>query len=178
MTNNVAAGTTEIATANAENRELNCTVSWESKYQPATLELSKQLDGTAQNLSEMNDHKFIINHRCEDYQGCNKAYPGHLSGSRTFTRGQSASITGLPVGANCTVWESFQDGDKPVLPGKTLMLGWGSNGAATATAYTQGANGGGQARCSTRRTGSGSSTTRRNGQVPCSGVAVRAFGSV
>lgn len=140
--NNVAAGTTEIATANAENRELNCTVSWESKYQPATLELSKQLEGTAQNFSEMNDRKFIINYRCDDYQGYNKAYPGHLSGSRTFTRGQSASITGLPVGANCTVWESFQDSDKPVLPGKTLKLGWGSNGAATATTYTQGANGG------------------------------------
>lgn len=140
--NNVAAGTTEIATANAENRELNCTVSWESKYQPATLELSKQLEGTAQNFSEMNDRKFIINYRCDDYQGYNKAYPGHLSGSRTFTRGQSASITGLPVGANCTVWESFQDGDQPVLPGKTLKLGWGSNGAATATTYTQGANGG------------------------------------
>lgn len=141
VTNNRQAGTTEIATTNQDNRELNCTVSWESRFQPATLELSKQLEGTAKDFSEMNDRKFIINYKCEDYNGYNTAYPGKLSGTRTFTRGQSATVEGLPVGANCSVWETFQDGDKPVLPGKTLKLGWGSNGASTAQTYTPGANG-------------------------------------
>ncbi|MGV0432706.1 CshA/CshB family fibrillar adhesin-related protein [Corynebacterium sp. 20_84] len=141
VTNNRETGTTEIATTNQDNREINCTVSWESKYQPATLELSKHLEGTAKDFSEMNDRKFIINYKCDDLNGFEKAYPGRLSGSRTFTRGQSETVTGLPVGANCTVWESFQKGDKPVLPGKTLKLGWGSNGASTATNYKQGQNG-------------------------------------
>lgn len=142
VTNNRETGTTEIATANQDNRELNCTVSWEPRFQPATLELGKQLEGTAQNFSEMNDRKFVINYKCDDINGFDKAYPGRLSGSRTFTRGQSDTVTGLPVGANCTVWESFQGGDKPVLPGKTLKLGWGSNGASTAQTYTPGTNGG------------------------------------
>lgn len=142
VTNNRQTGTSEIVTKNLDNRELNCTVSWESKFQPATLELSKQLEGTAKDFAEMNERKFVINYRCDDIRGFNTAYPGRLSGSRTFTRGQSAAIQGLPQGAACTVWETFNPGDVPVLPGKTLKLGWGANGADSAATYSQaGTNG-------------------------------------
>lgn len=142
VTNNRQTGTTEISTTNQDNRQLNCTVSWESRFQPATLELSKQLEGTAKDFAEMNERKFVINYRCDDIRGFNTAYPGRLAGSRTFTRGQSAAIQGLPQGATCTVWETFNPGDEPVLPGKTLKLGWGANGAATAATYSQvGTNG-------------------------------------
>ena len=141
VTNNRTAGTSQIVTKNLDNREINCTVSWESKFQPASLELSKQVEGTARNFSEMNDRKFVVNYKCNDYKGFETAYPGRLSGTRTFTRGQSSTVTGLPVGASCTVWETFQAGDQPVLPGKTLKLGWGSDGAATARTYSPGSNG-------------------------------------
>lgn len=133
--NNRESGTTEIATANTSNREINCTVTWESKFQPASLELSKQLEGTAKEFSEMTDREFVINYKCNDYQGYNAAYPGRLSGTRTFKRGGSDTVTGLPVGAQCTVWETFKDGVQPVLPGKTLNLGWGPTGATNKRQY-------------------------------------------
>lgn len=142
VTNNRATGTSEIATVNAENAELNCTVSWESKFQPATLELSKQLEGTAKDFSEMNERQFIINYKCADYKGYEAAYPGRLAGKRVFTRGQTATVTGLPVGANCNVWETFEDKYPPVLPGKTLTLGWGADGSTNRQRYNAtGANG-------------------------------------
>ena len=136
VTNNRESGTTELSTTNVENREINCTVSWEPRYAPATLELSKQLEGTAKDFSEMTDREFVLNYRCSDYNGFATAYPSApLSGSRALKRGGSATVTGLPVGADCTVWETFKAGVEPVLPGKTLSLGWGPNGAANSQMY-------------------------------------------
>lgn len=131
VTNNIAAGTSEIATTNSDNRDVSCTVSWEPKFKRGRLDLSKTVDGNAANFAENAISTYTLHYACTAPTGFTAAYPGvKLEGDVVVSPGVPASVEKLPQGATCTITERVP----AAAAGTDLTLSWNGTAVSNPTA--------------------------------------------
>ena len=139
LVNNPTNGTSEVRVAAPRNRAVNCSVVWQPRFAPATLDLQKSVTGNAADFSDIQLRRFTLNYACEDVTGLgagnvrfSQAYPEvPLTGSASLERGTTQQITNLPRGANCTVEEDLASAAAP--PGTNLDLSWNTPPSGEAT---------------------------------------------
>lgn len=125
LKNDKEKGTSEVTRAVRDNRIINCSVEWTPKFSPATVQLSKTVDGTAQDFTSVLRRKFDIKYTCQSDDAYKQAYPDNpLEGTVELQKGEARTLNSFPAGANCTFSESFPEGDPAVRPGKSLDLTW------------------------------------------------------
>lgn len=122
-----ATGTSTLLASDPQNKKINCTVNWESRYKQGRLNLAKTVDGNAANFAENALSSYTLHYKCTAPAGFTAAYPDvKLEGDMVVQPGAPASVGRLPQGSSCTVTE--------VVPaagaGTDLTLSW--NGAAAA----------------------------------------------
>lgn len=111
----------ELIYTNPDNVPVNCTLEWKPRFQPAPLNLSKVVEGSARLYDDVNLKKFDITYTCRDYNGYAAAYPSTpLTSTVSLPQGDTKIVNGLPKGMNCTVKEA----DPQPGPGETHTLGW------------------------------------------------------
>lgn len=130
---NNSATSSEVVATNADNAPMTCDVNWEPRFQATSLTLSKTVDGTASDFTELQTRRFTLAYECTAPDGFNEAYPGtKLSDARTLNKGESVKVDGLPVDSTCVIHEEFADGAPPARPGKDLDLTWSAGQASNA----------------------------------------------
>ena len=118
--------TSTLLVDNPDNDKLNCTISWESKFKPAKLDLSKTVDGNAAGFDENKLQKYTLHYACRVPEGFAQAYPDvKLEGDVVVEAGTISTVGNLPQGATCTVTE--RAAQPPA--GTDLKLSW-NKGAA------------------------------------------------
>lgn len=125
LNNDPAKGRSEVVVANPQSYPIDCAVDWQPRFQPATLTLSKSVDGTSANFAEIQDRAFNINYTCTLTDIYKQAYPDVPANFTVQLKaGQSTTIKTLPAGTSCTVSEVFTAQDPAALPGNDLDLTW------------------------------------------------------
>ncbi len=125
LNKNQDTGTSELVVSAPENRQVDCSVKWQSRFQPASLELGKNVAGNAAGFRDMLATSFDLTYACKDVNsgGINfsTAYPDvKLTNTVRVDRGTSQTVS-LPKGAQCTVTEKTSS---PPPPGTSLDLQW------------------------------------------------------
>ncbi|WP_231908550.1 DUF5979 domain-containing protein [Corynebacterium mycetoides] len=146
LANDKAAGTSEVRVAAAQNRAVNCAVRWESRFQPAAIELKKTVTGSAANFRDVQGRTFDITYACADVPGTGpgsplftNAYPGvKLQNTVTLAHGATQTAPNLPRGAQCTVTESRTTSTPPA--GVSHDLQWNSASTTAPAAPNGGVN--------------------------------------
>lgn len=125
LNNDPAKGLSEVVVANPLSYPIDCAVDWQPRFVPATLTLSKSVDGTSANFAEIRDRAFNINYSCTVPDSYKLAYPD-IPATQTVAlkAGQNTSVKGLPAGSTCTIKEIFTPEDPAALPGNDLDLTW------------------------------------------------------
>lgn len=123
----------ELTVRAAANERVQCAVKWQSRFKPASLQLGKNVDGSASQFKDAALRTFDLNYTCKDNIGFGEAYgEDALTGTRNLQRGTTAIVDGLAAGLECDISESFPKSPSnpdglPVAPGKRLDLNWQSN---------------------------------------------------
>ena len=128
---NPKTGTSTLLIPAAETRVPNCSVTWESRFKPAKLNLAKTVDGNAANFAENSLQKYTLHYKCTVPTGFETAYPSvKLEDDVVVEKGRSASVDNLPQGSTCTITEKV-----PAPPaGTKLTLSWNGTAAPSASA--------------------------------------------
>lgn len=125
------AGSSTLLIPARETRIPNCTITWESKYKPAKLDLSKTVDGNAANFTENSLQQYRLHYSCTAPEGFTAAYPGtKLEDEVVVEAGRQATVSALPQGSTCTVTESVP---APAV-GIKHSLSWNGTTAPSASA--------------------------------------------
>lgn len=123
--------TSTLLVDSPDNDKLNCTVSWEPKFKPAKLDLSKTVDGNAAGFDEIKLQKYTLHYACRAPEGFAQAYPDvKLEGDAVVEPGTISTVGNLPQGTTCTVTERVAQ--PPA--GTDLKLSWNKGVAGDAKA--------------------------------------------
>lgn len=121
LSNDAARATSTLLVADPENAKLSCSVNWESRFKPATLNLLKTVDGNAANFTDLALNAYTLHYACTAPLGFVDAYPNvKLEDDVVVENGKSARVRNLPQGANCTVTEK----NVPAVAGIDHTLSW------------------------------------------------------
>ena len=124
LNSDIASGQSTLVLPENDNRVPNCSVSWKPKYSPAALTLSKKVNGSAANFSDIQSRKFTLHYSCKAPSGFENAYPEvKLEDDVELESGTSEVVRSLPEGASCTVSEKFAEGEEAP-PGTDFSLAW------------------------------------------------------
>lgn len=131
LTEDPRAGTSTLLIPSAETRVPNCAITWESRFKPAKLNLSKTVDGNASNFAENSLEKYTLHYTCTAPAGFASAYPDvKLENDAVVEKGQATSVDNLPQGSSCTITENV-----PAPPAGTKhILSWNGTTAPSAAA--------------------------------------------
>ncbi|WP_165241657.1 DUF5979 domain-containing protein [Corynebacterium lizhenjunii] len=122
LRNDPSQGRSDLITANANNDPLYCQVRWIPRFQPAKVQLSKNVKGNAQDFQEVALRTFTFSYICQPPRGFARAYPGQqLRGSVVLAKGAQEEIAGLPAGSQC-IFEEVDPNSQP--GGQDLELDW------------------------------------------------------
>lgn len=124
LNKDTASGQSTLLLPANDNRVPNCSVSWQPKFSPAALTLSKKVNGSAANFSDIQSRKFTLHYSCKAPSGFENAYPEvKLEDDVELESGISEVVRSLPEGASCTVSEKFAEGEEAP-PGTDFSLAW------------------------------------------------------
>ena len=117
-------GTTSQAVVDVSaGQTVDCDVNWVALFDlTASLDLGKLVTGPAATYPQLAGQNFTLSYQCTR-TGYATAYPNNtsvLTGTATLTHNQRRTVTGLPVGANCTISET----QAYTGPAVTLTTGW------------------------------------------------------
>ena len=136
LNNNQQAGRSELVVRNRLSQPISCNVTWEPRFQNASLRLAKTVDGTASGFTDVQQRRFTFNHQCEVPAAFTKAYPTNRAvGTHTMQSAYSHTVLGLPAGATCTLTETFENG-AAAGPGQNHQLTWSQGTTSTGTVPT------------------------------------------
>lgn len=141
LTNDTAGGVSTVTVRNPQNVPVKCAVQWRPRFAPATVDVRKNLAGTARDFPEVKARTYDFAYACTN-DSFAAAYPGatfplaKLDGSINVKGDDSARLSEgdltkaaasrtLPQGANCTFTEQYPGNAAPALPGKRVTLTWG-----------------------------------------------------
>lgn len=134
LTNDAQSGSSTLLIPADETRIPNCSVTWESKYKPAKLTLSKNVDGNAADFAENALATYTLHYKCVAPAGFAQAYPEvKLEDDVIVEKGSSVTVDKLPQGTNCTVTEKAA----APKPGTDLKLSWNGQAAADPSSPVQ-----------------------------------------
>ncbi|MEJ5998944.1 DUF5979 domain-containing protein [Corynebacterium sp. H130] len=122
----------ELVFTNPDNVPVKCNVTWEPRFEPAAVSLTKNVTGTARQFDDVIIRTYNMRYTCQDANGFSTAYPGiPLTGVIPLMKGESKTTTKLPQGLQCTLTEEFPADQPNPGPGETHTLTWtGGNQSA------------------------------------------------
>lgn len=130
LNNNPTTGVSELVFANPTSTPVQCKVTWEPKYKPASLTLRKAVSGTAETSSDIGSRLYDLGYECTAPTGFAEAYPTvKLADSQSHPSGAGYTVTGLPAGSQCTL----REGGAAPGPGTNFELTWQGSGITQGT---------------------------------------------
>lgn len=143
VVNDEKAGSSSVTHSGTQNRLINCAVTWEARFKEGALSLSKAVSGNASTFDEVVLRRFQLDYACTAPADFTTAYPdAKLSGSVIVQNGGTDKVALIPQGAQCTISETFLNGDnppatvEPVRPGKSLVVSVNKTAVATPSAQS------------------------------------------